>query len=255
MAIKLKITGGPGLCFRVSSIKLSAGAGTGTTGTDGTPGTDGTNGTNGTNGTDGEGVPIGGTTGQQLAKATNDDFDTEWVDPGGGGGGWTEIAVRDIIAPVANVIFDATEVTDTHKEHRLRFDEVEFDGSSTLHLKLGFGATPTYLGNVNTTGVLSGNSGSNVATFARSHDQAAVVLGVNVASTYKKSGIVLLEGLRVAEVKRLHMFIREISESNVYFERVGSAHCFATDIINTIQILPSGSTRDIISGKITLEGK
>ena len=33
-----------------------------------------------------EAFPTGGTTGQVLAKKSNDDFDTEWVDQGGGGG-------------------------------------------------------------------------------------------------------------------------------------------------------------------------
>ena len=46
-------------------------------------------GTNGTNGTNGAGVASGGTTGQKLVKASDDDFDTEWVDDGGGGGGST----------------------------------------------------------------------------------------------------------------------------------------------------------------------
>jgi hypothetical protein len=42
-------------------------------------GDDGTDGTDGTNGTNGIGVPIGGTTGQVLAKKTNTDYDTEWI--------------------------------------------------------------------------------------------------------------------------------------------------------------------------------
>lgn len=37
----------------------------------------------------GTGVPTGGTTGQVLAKKSNTDFDTEWVDGSGGGGGGT----------------------------------------------------------------------------------------------------------------------------------------------------------------------
>lgn len=41
----------------------------------------------GPQGEPGEGVPIGGTTGQVLAKASDTDHDTEWVDAGGGGGG------------------------------------------------------------------------------------------------------------------------------------------------------------------------
>jgi len=71
-------------------------------GVDGAPGTPGTNGTNGINGTDGQdgapgrdgidgangvGIPTGGTAGQVLAKKSNENFDTEWVEPSGGGGG------------------------------------------------------------------------------------------------------------------------------------------------------------------------
>jgi hypothetical protein len=36
---------------------------------------------------EGSAAPEGGTTGQVLAKASATNFDTEWVDPGGGGGG------------------------------------------------------------------------------------------------------------------------------------------------------------------------
>ena len=44
-------------------------------------------------GADGLGVPAGGTTGQVLAKASNTDNDTEWVDGGGGatGGGTDQV--------------------------------------------------------------------------------------------------------------------------------------------------------------------
>jgi hypothetical protein len=38
-------------------------------------------------GADGVGVPAGGTTGQVLKKASNTDYDTEWADESGGGGG------------------------------------------------------------------------------------------------------------------------------------------------------------------------
>ncbi len=41
----------------------------------------------GDEGSPGVGVPAGGTTGQVLAKVSNTDFDTDWVDQTGGGGG------------------------------------------------------------------------------------------------------------------------------------------------------------------------
>lgn len=40
---------------------------------------------NGTNGTNGQGVPIGGTAGQVLAKIDGTDYNTEWITPSGGG--------------------------------------------------------------------------------------------------------------------------------------------------------------------------
>lgn len=48
----------------------------GPAGADGAPGADGA---------DGVGVPTGGSTGQVLSKASATDYDTEWVDPSGGG--------------------------------------------------------------------------------------------------------------------------------------------------------------------------
>ena len=33
------------------------------------------------------GIPAGGTTGEVLTKASNDDYDVEWAPGGGGGGG------------------------------------------------------------------------------------------------------------------------------------------------------------------------
>jgi hypothetical protein len=53
---------------------------TGATGAVGPAGADGAD------GADGVGVDAGGTTGQVLAKASNTDYDTEWVDQTGGGG-------------------------------------------------------------------------------------------------------------------------------------------------------------------------
>ncbi len=65
-------------------------------GADGAPGADGA---------DGSGVPVGGTTGQLLAKVSDADGDVGWEDPpaggggSGGGGGWT-IAQDDTQVPI-----------------------------------------------------------------------------------------------------------------------------------------------------------
>jgi len=52
----------------------------------GPQGPTGATGAAGADGADGVGVDAGGTTGQVLAKASNTDYDTEWVDQTGGGG-------------------------------------------------------------------------------------------------------------------------------------------------------------------------
>lgn len=54
------------------------------------------------------GVPTGGTTGQVLAKASGTDFDTEWVDQsGGGGGGWATL-FDGTPSAVAQIVVDIT---------------------------------------------------------------------------------------------------------------------------------------------------
>lgn len=60
---------------------------TGPAGADGSDGATGATGATGPQGDPGEGVAAGGTAGQVLAKASATDYDTEWVDQSGGGGG------------------------------------------------------------------------------------------------------------------------------------------------------------------------
>jgi len=59
----------------------------GPAGADGATGATGSPGATGPAGADGLGVPPGGTTAQVLAKKSNADNDTDWVDQTGGGGG------------------------------------------------------------------------------------------------------------------------------------------------------------------------
>lgn len=87
---------------------LLSGASVGPQGPQGPAGADGAN---GADGADGVGVPAGGTTGQSLVKASNDDFDTEWTTISGGasvddtvyGADWN--GVTDT-APSQNAVYD-----------------------------------------------------------------------------------------------------------------------------------------------------
>jgi hypothetical protein len=84
----------------------------------------GATGPTGPRGADGLGVPAGGTTGQILAKASNADNDTQWIDPPSGGAifpisevqalyGLNPIAIinNPIGAPSINVIMDVRNYT------------------------------------------------------------------------------------------------------------------------------------------------
>jgi len=64
-------------------------------GEDGLQGVIGPAGTDGVDGADGLGVPAGGTTSQVLAKATDADNDTAWVDSGVVPGAWTAVVFEN----------------------------------------------------------------------------------------------------------------------------------------------------------------
>lgn len=75
-------------------------------GADGQDGKDGEDGAPGQDGAPGVGVPTGGTTGQVLAKKSGTDYDTEWVNQSGGGGG----AVDSVNGKTGTVVLDADDV-------------------------------------------------------------------------------------------------------------------------------------------------
>jgi hypothetical protein len=82
----------------------------GADGADGAPGADGADGAPGADGADGApgvGVPAGGTTGQVLAKNSNSDYDTEWVDAAAGGG-----AVDSVNGETGVVVLTQDDVAD-----------------------------------------------------------------------------------------------------------------------------------------------
>lgn len=73
-------------------------------------GATGAAGADGADGADGVGVPAGGTTGQVLAKASNTDYDTEWIDETGGGGGGGLLAIQ-VYAPSSQTVYTRQNAT------------------------------------------------------------------------------------------------------------------------------------------------
>lgn len=78
-----------------------------------------------------EGIPTGGTTGQVLEKASNANYDTQWADPTGGGGG----AVSSVAGKTGAVTLVSTDVTN--------FSEAVDDRVAAL-LVAGANVTLTY---------------------------------------------------------------------------------------------------------------
>ena len=77
---------------------------------------DGVDGADGADGADGVGVPVGGTTGQVLAKIDGTDYNTEWVAQSGGGGtpggssGQLQYNNAGSFAGVADITYDGTDI-------------------------------------------------------------------------------------------------------------------------------------------------
>lgn len=100
----------------------------GATGATGSAGAAGATGPTGPAGADGEGVPVGGTTGQVLAKASNDDYDTEWSSAGAGD---MTAAVYDPQA-IAGDVFDQDNMTDgTTNKNYTATEETKLAGIET----------------------------------------------------------------------------------------------------------------------------
>lgn len=89
----------------VTTAKLSSSLQTqiteGTEGPQGPAGPQGAQGATGPQGPAGPGVPAGGSIGQVLAKSSENDYDTAWVDQASGGGG--PITIADL--PAGSVAF------------------------------------------------------------------------------------------------------------------------------------------------------
>lgn len=120
-------------------------------------GADGADGAPGADGADGEGVPVGGTTGQVLAKASNTDFDTEWVDQTGGGGGTDDQTAAEVpFTPAGNIA--ATNV-------QAAIQELDSEKAATGH-----------------------NHDAAYAALGHNHDAAYAAIGHNHNADYEPIG-------------------------------------------------------------------
>jgi hypothetical protein len=96
-------------------------------------------GADGADGADGVGVPVGGTTGQRLAKASNADFDTEWSDAGTPGlhatthedGGTDEISLAGLSGTSAALQAHLDDATAAHDASAISILDTANDFTAT----------------------------------------------------------------------------------------------------------------------------
>ena len=132
----------PQFNFAFTNLKGADGA----DGADGAPGAPGRDGTDGTDGAPGVGVPAGGTTGQVLAKASNTDYDTEWVTPSAGG---SDIYVGKFNMYVDTEIDTGAKFIDTNVEYGVKFISkaitLTYDGNEYWTGSVSLGSTTDIL--------------------------------------------------------------------------------------------------------------
>lgn len=157
----------------------------------GPPGTPGTNGAPGTNGTNGVGVPVGGGSGQLLAKNSATDYDTHWI-TASGSGTVTSVTSADVNATVATTTTTPviTIVSAPKLQTARTIAGVSFDGTTNISLNTnaitnGAGYT-TNTGTVTTATVATANGfAGSVATATTT---PAITISTTVTGVIKGNG-------------------------------------------------------------------
>ena len=113
----------------------------------GPKGDTGDTGPQGPKGDPGVGVPAGGTTGQVLAKSSNNDYETQWVNAGGGGGStfnWNLIdtTYSFVVTGQTGNIESVTYRDENNTNHFLIYARVnKWSGGNVLTIKSGSGVS------------------------------------------------------------------------------------------------------------------
>ncbi|MFJ9387687.1 hypothetical protein ACIRON_02630 [Nocardioides sp. NPDC101246] len=143
-----------------------------------------------------EGIPSGGTTGQVLTKASGTNYDTEWADPtgGGGGGAVTSVAGKTGVVTLVKGDVGLGNVDNTSDANK----PVSTATSTALGLKADK-ASPTFTGTPAAPTATAGTNTTQLATTA--FVTAAVAAGGGgggaVDSVNGQTGVVVLDAADV----------------------------------------------------------
>ena len=118
MSITVKETVRYGVVEKINAFTLIESGARGPQGPKGDTGDTGPQGLQGEQGPPGEGVPVGGTTGQLLSKQSDTDFDSQWVDPPAGGSGGALVKIDTGVIPSAGT-FVVPLSTDPKYKHQI----------------------------------------------------------------------------------------------------------------------------------------
>jgi hypothetical protein len=165
----------------------------GAPGRDGIDGQPGSPGTDGVDGAPGVGVPAGGASGQVLAKASASDYDTQWVDAGGGGTlPWSATVPASALVNWGGIDCAVSWSVDNTSGAALRFGR--YAGSNDDYaVQLNNAAGVQAM-------LIAGNTGEN-AVILGSGSEHPVVLRTNNAERLRvrADGAIVISGLPTAD--------------------------------------------------------
>lgn len=133
------------------------------------------------------GIANGGTTGQILAKQSNTNGDTKWIDPPSGGGGLTKTVLWHNNSP--RTAFESQTITTTENGFDYPLLIIEFAESSTGFTKLSAVATDTTLIGTNATMLSYYNGYRTIRT--SSGTTWTVSAGFNISTNTSDNDVVI----------------------------------------------------------------
>lgn len=133
------------------------------------------------------GIANGGTTGQILAKKSNTNGDTKWIDPPSGGGGLTKTVLWHNNSP--RTAFESQTITTTENGFDYPLLIIEFAESSTGFAKLSAVATDTTLIGTNATMLSYYNGYRTIRT--SSGTTWTVSAGFNISTNTSDNDVVI----------------------------------------------------------------